>query len=260
MTIHASSIISNEAEIASGVTIGPFCVVRGKVKIGEGTVLDSHVSVGSEFGSVEIGKNNRLSAGSAVGGPPQDIGYKNESTKLVIGDHNIIREMVTINIGTAKGGGVTQIGDHCMIMAYTHVAHDCRLGNHIVIANSTQLAGHVLIEDHAKIGGMCGINQFVRIGRHSFVAGDSAVNKDILPFTIAQGNYAVMRSCNRIGMERSGIVKPEVESVNRAVRILTQAALTLDQAIERIQKECEPSASLQVFLEAIKASTRGIAI
>jgi UDP-N-acetylglucosamine acyltransferase len=261
--IHPSSVISKEAEIGSGVVIGPFCVVKGRARIADGTVLESHVMIGNEHGIIEIGKNNRFYAGAAVGGPPQDLSYKGEPTKLILGDNNVVREFATLNCGTAKGGGVTKMGSHCLIMSYAHVAHDCQIGDHVVIANSTQLAGHVTFEDHVKVGGMCGFNQFVKVGKHAFIAGDSAVNKDILPFTIAQGKYAVMRAPNSIGMERAGYTKDEVDGVNRAVRIVTKGGGTIEEALARIQSECTPSASVQYFVDAIKASvagSRGLAV
>lgn len=260
MKIHPSSIISKEAEIAEGVEIGPFCAVVGKVKIGTGTKLVSHVSIGSEFGIVEIGKNNLFAAGSVVGGPPQDLKYKGEPTKLVIGDNNMIREMATLNIGTPGGGGVTRLGNGCLIMAYVHVAHDCLIGNNVVIANSTQLAGHVTIEEFARIGGVCAVNQFVRIGKYAFVAGGSDINKDIVPYAMAQGRYAVIRATNRIGLERAGYKKEDIESVNRAIRILTKGSTSVVEALERIEKECPKSDALDYFLNFIRSSERGLAL
>jgi UDP-N-acetylglucosamine acyltransferase len=253
LKIHPSSVVSKEAEIADDVEIGPFCAIVGKVKIGSGCKLVSHVSIGSEFGIVEIGKNNLFAAGCVVGGPPQDLKYKGEPTKLIIGDNNMIREMATLNIGTPTGGGVSQIGNGCLIMAYVHVAHDCILGNNVVIANSTQLAGHVTIEDFARIGGVCAISQFCRIGKFAFVAGDSAINK-------AQGRYAVIRATNRIGLERAGYKKEDIESVNRAIRILTKGSSTVAEALERIDKECPKSDALDYLLNFIRSSERGLAL
>ncbi|MCM2282537.1 MAG: acyl-ACP--UDP-N-acetylglucosamine O-acyltransferase [Bdellovibrionaceae bacterium] len=259
MNIHPSSVISKEAEIGKDVHIGPFCVVVGRTKIGDGTRLESHVSLGSDFGIVELGKNNRISAYSAVGGPPQDLKYKGEPTKLVIGDNNVIRELVTINIGTPGGGGMTRIGNNCLIMSYAHVAHDCQLGDHVVISNSSQLAGHVTLEDHVKVSGMCGLAQFVRVGKFAYIGGDSAVNKDILPYTIAQGSFAVMRATNRIGLERAGYSKEDIESINRAVRIITKGSDTVEESLERIQKECAMSPAMDYFVQFLKSSAKGVA-
>ena len=260
MSIHPSSVISKEAVIGENVTIGPFCVIKGRVTLGAGCKLDSHVSLGNDHGVVEIGRDNHFWPGAAVGGPPQDLSYKGEPTKLIIGDRNMIREFATLNCGTPKGGGVTKIGSDCMIMAYAHVAHDCQIGDHCVIANSTQLAGHVIFEDHVKVGGMCGFNQFVRVGRYAFIAGDAAVNKDILPFTISQGKYAVMRATNSIGLDRAGFAKDDIESVNRAIRIITKGGGTIEESLARIEAECQPTVSVQYLTEFMKASTRGIAI
>lgn len=260
MSIHPTAVISKEAEIGSNVVIGPFCVIKGRARIGDGCRLDSHVTIGHDQGVVEIGRDNVFWPGAAVGGPPQDLSYKGEPTKLVIGDRNTIREFATLNCGTAKGKGVTQVGSDCLIMAYAHIAHDCTIGDHVVIANSCQLAGHVVFEDHVKLGGMCGINQFVRIGRYAFVAGDSAVNKDILPYTISQGKYAVMRATNSVGLERAGFTKEDIESINRAVRIVTKGGGTIEQSLARIQAECQMSPSVQHFIDFMKSSSRGIAI
>jgi UDP-N-acetylglucosamine acyltransferase len=259
-SIHPSSIISKEAEIGADVEIGPFCVIKGRVKIGDGCRLDSHVTVGNDFGYVELGPKNHLFAGAAVGGPPQDVSYKGEPTKLILGAENMIREFATLNCGTAKGGGITRLGNHNLIMSYVHVAHDCHLGDHVIIANSTQLAGHVTLEDHVKTGGMCGFNQFVRVGKGSFIAGDSAVNKDVLPFTIAQGKYAVMRAPNSIGMERTGYSKEDVDGIARAVRIVTKGGGTIEESIARIQAECPNTPTVQYFIDFMKSSSRGIAI
>lgn len=258
--IHSSAVISKDAKIGDNVYIGPFCVIQGKVTIGNNCRLDSHVIIGNEFGIVEIGNDNKFLAGAAVGGPPQDLSYKNEATKLVLGDRNTIREFVTINCATAKGGGVTRVGNDCLIMAYSHIAHDCMIGDHVVIANSNQLAGHVTLEDHVKTGGMSAFNQFSRVGKYAFVAGVSAVNKDILPYTISSGNYAVMRATNSIGLDRAGFAKEEIEAINRAVRIVTKGGGTIEESLARIQSECAPSASLAYFVDFIKSSSRGLAI
>jgi UDP-N-acetylglucosamine acyltransferase len=261
MSIHPTSVISKEAELGRDVEVGPFCIIRGRVRIGDGSVLESHVSVGNEWGVVEIGRNNRIGASSAIGGTPQDLSYKGEPTRLEIGDNNLIREYVTVNCGTAKAGsGTTRIGSDCMIMAYSHIAHDCQIGNHVVLANLNQLAGHAVVADHVKTGGMCGFNQFVRIGKYAFIAGDSAVNKDVAPFTIAHGRHAVMRATNRIGLERAGFDKEEIDMVNRAIRIITKGGDTLEEALERISVECKPLPAVLELMEFARTSSRGLAL
>lgn len=259
MGIHSSSIISKEAEISSDAFIGPFCVIKGHVKIGAGTRLESHVSLGNDFGYIELGKDNQVSAGAVIGGPPQDLKYSGEKTELIIGDRNVFRECVTVNTGTPTGGGKTSIGDDNLLMAYAHIAHDCILKNRIIIANTCQFAGHVEVEDDVKVGGVCAINQFVRLGKHSYIAGDSAVNKDVLPFTIAQGKYAVMRATNKIGMDRAGISKEVIENVHRAIRFIIKGTDTIEQSLEKISNECESSDELNHLVAFLKSSERGIA-
>ena len=260
MSVHPSSVIGPMVELHPEVEVGPFCVIRGSVQIGRGTKLESHVVLGSDKGVVRIGENNTFAPGSFIGGAPQDLKYNGEPTELRIGNNNVIRECATINIGTPGGGGLTRIGNNCLIMAYAHVAHDCDLGDHVVVANSSQFAGHVTVEDHVKIGGVCAFNQFIRIGRHSYVAGGSQVNKDIMPYTIAQGSYAVSRAVNKIGLERSGhYQREEIDSIQRAVRIILKTADTMDEALQMIAQECKPSPAIEHLVQFIKKSERGIA-
>lgn len=259
MKIHPTAVVSNEAEIAEGVEVGPYCVITGRTKIGKGTILESNVMMGSRFGVLEVGENNLFSAGAVIGGPPQDLTYKNEPTRLKIGNGNTIREFVTLNIATNKGDKETTIGDNNYLMAYVHVGHDCKLGNHVVIANNTHLAGHTVIEDRVTIGGMCAFNQFTLVGKLAFIAGASIVNKDILPFSKAQGNYAVSRATNKIGLQRNGFSAEETENVHRAIRIILMGSDTVDEGIARIQAECVPSDAISYFINFIKSSKRGIA-
>jgi UDP-N-acetylglucosamine acyltransferase len=260
MNIHPTSVISEQAEIGRDVVIGPFCHIQGRVKIGDGSRLESHVVVGSEFGDVTIGRNNHLFSGCVVGGPPQDLKYKGECTKLIMGDNNYIRECATLNIGTPGGGGETRVGNNCLIMSYVHIAHDCHLGDHVVIANSTQFAGHVTVEDHVRIGGVCAFNQFIRIGQYAYIAGASTANKDILPFTISQGNYAVMRATNKIGLERAGFAREDIENIHRAVRLVVKGSDTIEEALRLIEAECRPSPTLNQFVAFMKKSERGLAL
>ena len=258
--VHPTAVVSRQTEIGTGVSIGPFCVIEGKARIGDGTSVESHVRIGSESGIVEIGENNRLSAGCVLGGPPQDKKYKGEPTRLVIGNNNQIREYVTISLGTPQGRQETSLGNDNLIMAYTHFGHDCFVGNGNVVANLCQFAGHVHIQDRVNIGGACAVNQFVRIGSYAFVGGYSSINKDIPPFCIAQGNYAVMRATNKIGLERAaGLPASEVENIHRAIRILSKGSAIVSDAVQRIQEECRSSEQIQYLLEFIKSSQRGLA-
>lgn len=259
MPIHPSAVISNQAEISQEAEIGPFVVVLGKTKIGAGTRIGPHAVIGNEYGITEIGEGNEISAGAAIGGTPQDLKYKGEATKLIIGDHNRLREFCTINTGTPGGGGVTKIGDHNLVMAYVHIAHDCMIGNHVIIANTTNFAGHVTVQDFVRIGGVCSFNQFITIGKYAYIAGDSAVNKDVLPFTIAQGKYAVSRATNKIGLERAGFAREEIDGIHRAVRLLLMGELTQDEALKEIEAKFPKTDSIEFIVDFIRKSERGIA-
>lgn len=259
MGIHPSSIIQGDVEIADDVEIGPYCLIQGRVRIGRGTFIEGHVTLGSRFGVLEIGENNHFSPGAVIGGPPQDITYDSEPTKLIIGNHNKFREFSTANIATSKASKETVIGDHNYLMAYTHIGHDCKIGNHVIIANDTHIAGHSEIEDNVTIGGVCAFNQYTKVGKNSFVAGSSIVNKDILPFSRAQGNYAVCRATNKIGLLRNGFSADEVENVHRALRIILMGSDTIEEGIQRIQSECTDGPHLQYLINFIRSSKRGIA-
>lgn len=260
MSIHPTSIISKEAILDPTVVVGPYCIIKGQVKIGKNTILENNVVIGSEYGVVEIGEGNHIYTGAVLGEVPQDKKYKNEKTKLVIGNNNHIREYTTLNLGTVQGGGVTQLGDGNLVMAYSHFGHDCIVGNHNVIANSCQLAGHVTIQDHVTLGGMSGVNQFSTLGSHCFIAGFSSINKDILPYSIAQGNFATVRATNKIGLERKGISEKAIGEINKAIRIITKGDNTVEERVNRIQAECEKCPEIEYLVNFIKKSERGIAI
>lgn len=260
MSIHPTSIISKEAIIDPTAEVGPYCIIKGQVKIGKNTVLDNNVVIGCEQGVVEIGEGNHIHSGAVLGGVPQDKKYKNEKTKLVIGNNNQIREYTTLNLGTVTGTGVTKLGNNNLVMAYAHFGHDCDVGDNNVIANACQLAGHVTIQNNVTLGGMSGVNQFCTLGSFSFVAGFSSVNKDILPYSIAQGNFAVCRATNKIGMERNGISEKSVSEINKAIRIITKGENTVEERIARILTECEKCSEVDYFVDFIKKSERGIAI
>jgi UDP-N-acetylglucosamine acyltransferase len=259
MKIHPTSVLSKDVVLEEDVEIGPYCNIQGKVKIGRGTFIEGHATIGSRYGVVEVGKNNLISPGAVIGGPPQDISYKSEPTKLIIGDNNIIREFTSLNLATSKGDGATVIGSNCYFMAYSHVGHDCKIGNYVIVANNSHFGGHCEVEDHVVIGGVCAFNQFSKIGKYSFVAGSSIINKDILPFSRAQGNYALVRATNKVGLLRKGFAKDEVANIHKAIRIVIRGAGTLDEAVARIQAECRPSEHIDYLLHFIRSSKRGIA-
>lgn len=257
--IHPTAVVDKRVELSENVKIGPYSVLKGKVVIGPNTKIESHVVIGSDHGVVTVGKNNHFLPGAMIGGPPQDLKFKGEETRLEVGDNNIFREFTTVNVGTSHGGGVTRLGNNNLLMAYVHVAHDCQLGNNIAVANTTNFAGHVTVEDNVRVGGVCNFNQFITLGKFSFIAGDSAVNKDIMPFTIAQGKYAVSRAPNSIALERAGMSPEEVDNIYKAIRIVTKGGRTIEQALEDIQKDCKPSENIKYLMEFIKKSERGIA-
>jgi UDP-N-acetylglucosamine acyltransferase len=262
--IHPTAIIGPEVELASDVVVGPYSIIRGKTKIGPGCKIESHAVVGSDAGTVELGAKNWIFPGSNIGGAPQDLSYKGESTSLIVGSGNTFRECVTLNLGTTKGGGVTKLGNNNLLMAYTHVGHDCQFGNSIVIANSCQFAGHVEIEDNVRIGGVSAVAQFCRVGRFAYLGGYTVVNKDIIPYSIAQGNFAVCRATNKIGLERAGYSKDEVNKVNKAIRYLTKGDRTLQEALalieaELMDSELVQSLMVQSLMVFIKKSEGGLA-
>lgn len=259
MKIHPTAIISKNAEIHESVEVGPYAIIMGHTQIGEGSKIMAHAIVGSESGRLKMGRNNVVYPSAAVGGPPQDLKYKNDPTELIIGDNNTFREFTTMNIGTVTGGGKTIIGNNCLFMAYVHVAHDCHIGDDVVVANSSNFAGHVTVEDHVRIGGICQFNQFVRVGRFAYIAGDSAVNKDIIPFAMAQGKYAVARATNKIGLERAGFSKDDISAIHRSIRTLVMSSQTVEESMQEIQNAEGHRAPIQHLLKFIEKSERGIA-
>ncbi|MGZ3746812.1 MAG: acyl-ACP--UDP-N-acetylglucosamine O-acyltransferase [Pseudobdellovibrionaceae bacterium] len=260
MKIHPTSVVSPDIEIGPDVEIGPYCLIQGKGKIGKGTFVEGHVTLGYKHGIILIGENNHFSPGAVIGGPPQDISYKGEETSLIIGNNNTFREFSTVNLATSKADKKTEVGNNCYIMAYTHIGHDCKLGNNVIMSNNSQLGGHCEIESNVVISAMCGFNQFTRVGRGSFIAGGSVVNKDIPPFVRAEGHWALVRATNKIGLIRKGFSREEANNVHKAVRILVMGKGTVEENIERISAECTPSENIEHFIHFVKSSKRGIAI
>ena len=217
--IHPSAIIEDGAKLAQNVCIGPYCVIGRNVEIGKDSVLHSHIVIS---GHTKIGEGNQIFPFASIGTQPQDLKYQGEDSKLIIGNHNRIREHVTINPGTKGGGMITQIGDDNLLMVGVHVAHDCMLGNHIIMANNATLAGHVTIEDNAIIGGLSAIHQFVRIGKGAMIGGMSGVEFDVIPHGLVMGERANLRGLNLIGLQRRGLEK----SVIRELQACYQALFT----------------------------------
>lgn len=208
--IHSSAIVSSKAHLGSGVKVGPFCTIGDDVKIGDNTMLKSHVVI---EGDVEIGKNNMIFPFAAIGLEPQDLKFCGEKSKIIIGDNNKIREHVTIHLGTQDGRMVTKIGGDCLLMVGTHIAHDCIVGNHVIFANNATLAGHVEVGDHAVIGGLSAIHQFVRIGTGAMVGGMSGVEADVIPYGLVMGERASLSGLNLIGMRRRNIPRDEIHAL-----------------------------------------------
>ncbi len=251
--------MAEQAQISPGATIGPYCVISGAVSIGAGTVVESHARIGSRFGEVVIGTDNYIQSGAAIGGPPQDRTYEESRTRLEIGNNNRIGENVTVHLGTAKGGGVTRIGSDTLLMAYCHVAHDCQVLDGAMLINLAQLSGHVTVEERAVVGGIAAVSQFVRLGSLSFLALGAMVNKDILPFTIAEGHWAVPKATNKVGLQRAGYSAEEIREVDSAVRVLLDRSKTIDAAVAEIRGAGAHCAGVEHLLEFVTSSRRGLA-
>ena len=253
--IHSSSIIDPSAKIADDVEIGPFCLVGSDVEIGSGTRIESHVIL---KGPMKIGERNHIFQFSTLGDGSPDKKYKNEPTTLVIGNDNIIREGVTIHRGTIQDRGETLIGDRNLIMAYSHIAHDCVLGNEIVLTNQAALAGSVHVGDGAILGGYAIVHQFCSLGSYSFCAMGSAVNKDIPAYVKVRGNPAKPFGINVTGIKRLGYSKDSIEALRSAYRSIYRKKLTVDEAIEELKELRKEHEEVDLFLNSIEKSTRGI--
>lgn len=253
--IHETAIVSPRAEIGEDCHIGAFSRVGGEVRLGRGVRLESHVVID---GRTEIGDETHVFPFVSIGLAPQDLKYKGEPTRVRIGRRNHIREFVTVHRGTEGGGGITEIGDDNLLMAQAHVAHDCRLGNQIIMANAATLAGHVEIADRANIGAYSGVHQFCRIGLEAFVGGYSVVVKDAMPYAVIQGNHAKCYGLNRVGMKRRGYPKETIEKLHKAFHLLLSAKLNTTQAVEKIRQEITGCAEVDLLVEFIESSTRGV--
>jgi UDP-N-acetylglucosamine acyltransferase len=255
-TIHPTAVVDDSAVLANDVSVGAYAVIGPNVTIGAGTVVGPHTYID---GPTRIGERNHLLGHGSFGTPPQDLKYKGERTELVIGDGNVFREYVTMNRGTAGGGGVTTIGSHNFFMAYAHVAHDCHVGENTVFANNATLAGHVDVGDFATVGAMSAVHQFCRVGEHAFIGGGTMATLDVLPFVKTVGSRPTKTyGINTIGLERKGFAKETIEALQRAYRLLTRSKLRLEEALERIESELAFSAEVRYFADFIRSSKRGI--
>jgi len=213
--IHKTAIINSKAKISTTVDIGPYAVIGPNVEINDHVIIQSHVNI---TGYTTIGKKNKIYPFASIGSDPQDMKYKGEKTKLIIGDNNTIREYTTINPGTAQGGGLTKIGNNNLIMISAHIAHDCIIGNNIVIANSAAIAGHAEISDHVVIGGNCGVQQFTRIGKMAMIGGMTGVSRDVIPYGLSTGNRNFLNGINVIGLRRSKVSNKEIIGLTDAYK------------------------------------------
>lgn len=252
--IHPSAIVAQGAEVAADAVIGPYCVVGPQVKIGSGSRLHSHVVVD---GCTTIGAQCNLFPFASIGTQTQDLKFKGGRTCVEIGDRTTLREYVTVNSGT-HDGEVTRVGADCHIMAYSHIAHACRVGNGVIMANGASLAGEVTVEDQAGIGGMTGVHQFVRIGRLCFIGGMSRIAKDCPPFMLIEGNPAEVRGVNAVGMERRGIGADAQRLIKHAHQILFRQDLSTRQAVDKIKAELPAGPEIEHLLAFIAQSERGI--
>ncbi|MGD0883869.1 MAG: acyl-ACP--UDP-N-acetylglucosamine O-acyltransferase [Thermodesulfovibrionales bacterium] len=253
--IHPTAIIDREASIDKEVSIGPFCIIKGKVSIRKGTKLISNVMM---EGQTEIGEGCTVYPFTSIGLPPQDLKYKNEETGVVIGNGNIIREYTTIHRASVSGNGLTVIGDHNFLMAYVHIAHDCKIGKHTIMSNVATLAGHVTVEDYAFIGGLVAVHQFTTIGAYSMVGGFSGIGQDIPPYTMASGARARLYGLNTVGLKRHGFSEASIHALKTAYKILFREKRTLKDAIKKIRTELPDTQEIRHLVEFIEKNKRGV--
>jgi UDP-N-acetylglucosamine acyltransferase len=254
--VHPTAILDSRAKIPVSCKIGPYCVIGADVELGEDCRLESHVVID---GPTKIGADNVFFPFCAIGMSPQDVTYKGEPTRLEIGDHNEIRECVTINRGTVKGGGLTKVGSHLLIMAYTHIGHDCMIEDHVMLVNGATLGGHVTVEEWAVVGALCPVHQFVRIGAHSYVGGGTTITQDVLPYSMtsaARDTHAYRM--NKVGLERRGFSKERIGKIHHAYKILLASKMNTSQALEKLKAETDRGSDVDMLVRFIEASERGI--
>ena len=254
--IHATAIIDPRAKVPASCTIGPYCVIGADVELGENCRLASHVVI---EGPTKIGAENVFFPFCAIGMAPQDVTYKGEPTRLEIGDHNEIHEAVTINRGTVKGGGLTKVGNHLLIMAYTHIGHDCVIEDHAMLVNGATLGGHVTVEEWAVVGALCPVHQFVRIGAHSYIGGGTVITQNVLPFSMtsaARDTHAY--GMNKVGLERRGFSKERIAKIHGAYKILLASKMNTSQALEKLKSESGRGEDVDMLIRFIEGSERGI--
>ena len=256
MSIDPRAVIAPDAQIAADAEIGPYTVIGAGVSIGAGTRIGPHVVI---EGPTRIGTGNRIFQFASIGGDPQDKKYGGERTRLEIGDRNTFREYVTVNRGTVTGAGVTRIGNDNLLLAYSHVAHDCVLGDHIVMSNAVNLAGHVELGDWVIFGGYAGAHQFCRVGAHAFIGNNTSVLQDIPPYVLATGHPAGPRSVNIEGLKRRGFTEEQLRAIRNAYRVLYRSELKLEEALVELRDMVAEQPCVAAMVEFIEKSSRGLA-
>ncbi len=254
--IHPTAIVDPGAQLGKDVVVGPFSIIEDNVIIGDGTTIGSHVLIKAH---TTIGRNNRIHSYAFAGGDPQDLKYQGEPTTLVIGDNNSIREFATLHRGTVSGGGITKVGNNCLLMAYVHIAHDCVLGDAVILSNAVMLAGHVLLGDHVVVGGMTGIHQFVNMGEYSFAGGMSGVAQDIPPYMLTVGNRAKIHGPNAIGLRRQGFTIETVTALRNAYRKIWRSDIPRQEALDEVEQESGSLPEVKKLLDFVRGSERGVA-
>jgi UDP-N-acetylglucosamine acyltransferase len=254
--VHPTAVVDGDAELGTGVEVGPYAIVGPGVVVGDGTQVGPHVLIER---NTRLGEDCRIAKGAVLGTDPQDLKFTGEETFLMVGDRTTVREYATLNRGTAASGR-TVIGTDCLLMAYTHVAHDCELGNHVIVSNATQMAGHVIIEDWAILSGLVAIHQFVRIGAHSFVGGCSRIAQNVPPYCRVNGNPPKLYGLNTVGLDRRGFAEDVRGALKKTYRILFQSGLNISQGIARAEVEVDPMPEVLHLLAFIKNSERGVTV
>ena len=252
--IHPTAIVDPNAKIGENVKIGPYSVVGPEVSIGNGTVIESHVVI---EGETIIGENNYIFSFVSIGKVPQDLKFNGEKTRVIIGNNNKIREFVTIHRGTIDKYE-TRIGNDTLVMAYVHIAHDCIIGDHCVLANAATFAGHVEVEDWAVVGGLTAIHQFTRVGRHAMIGGCSAVNQDVVPYMLSEGNKARAVYINIVGLKRRGFSEEQIKTLRDVYKIIFKKKLKLEKALQILEKDYKDNEDVVKLVEFIRKSKRGI--
>ena len=252
--LHPTAIVDRGTELGEDVVVGPYAVIGAAVQVGDGTKVGAHATI---YGETVLGRANRVFPHAAIGFDPQDLKYKGESSRLVIGDRNQFREFCTINRGTKFGGGETRIGDDNLFMTQSHVGHDSRVGSRTVFTNAATLAGHVVVEDDATIGAFSAVHQFCRVGRHAYIGGYTVITMDALPFCITVGIKPACMGVNRIGLERKGKSAEDIGAIERAVRVLTRSRRNKTQALEELDTEHAGHADVDALIAFIRGSARG---